>query len=136
MKALDRASSNKSAPESINATISSNNITNINPGNTPRTDLHSNHCSHCQADTKSRRRDFSEQTWTVLMVWGEIDTKTVDQPICEPCYNELREVLIDRTDEIETSLADHATGIKPAAIKAGNAKPVAGKIKKSDSLAG
>ncbi|NBQ54177.1 MAG: hypothetical protein EBU49_11445 [Proteobacteria bacterium] len=51
---------------------------------------------HCQQDTKARRRDFSEQTWTVLLVWGEIDSKTVDQPICEPCYNELRYVLIDR----------------------------------------
>jgi hypothetical protein len=70
------------------------------------------------------------------MVWGEVDTKTVDQPLCEPCYNELREVLIDRTDEIEAALASHAAGDKPAAIKAGNPKTVASKPRKSPKLAG
>lgn len=101
----------------------------------------SNHCSHCQLDTKSRRRDFSEQTWTVLHVWGEIDSRTIDQPICESCYNDLRYVLIDRTDEIESTLADHAAGIRPAAVKAGNAKPAApkgttSKSRKSEKRAG
>ena len=73
------------------------------------------------------------------MVWGEIDAKTVDQPICEPCYNELRYVLIDRTDEIESALSDHAAGVKPAAVKAGIAKtvvPATGKGKKSGKQAG
>ena len=134
MKSIDRASGNKSATKSATKTID------------PQTlNSHSNHCAHCQSTTKSRRRDFSEQTWTVLLVWGEIDTRTVDQPVCEPCYNDLREVLIDRTDEIESTLADHAAGVKPAAIKAGNAKPVsaptgsktaAGKNKKSEKRAG
>ena len=96
----------------------------------------SNHCGHCQCDTKSRRRDFSEQTWTVLLVWGEIDTKTVDQALCDPCYNELREVLIDRTDEIEAALASHASGGKPAAMKAGTPKATASKSRKSGKLAG
>ncbi len=129
MKALDRASSNNSAEKNLSAQTEH-----------ASTNTQSNHCLHCQQDTKARRRDFSEQTWTVLMVWGEIDSKTVDQPICEPCYNELRYVLIDRTDEIEAALSDHAAGVKPAAVKAGIAKPVAavapGKAKKSGKQAG
>ncbi len=130
MKAIDRASGNNSVAETIDSED------HPQPSNTP-----SNHCFHCQAETKARRRDFSEQTWTVLMVWGEIDTKTVDQPICESCYNELRYVLIDRTDDIDAALADHASGIKPAAVKAGEAKPVASatpttKGKKSGKMAG
>lgn len=126
MKSIDKVSGNKSTAK----TIDQQTLNNL-----------ANHCSHCQSNTKARRRDFSEQTWTVLMVWGEIDAKTADQPLCEPCYNELREVLIDRTDEIEKALADHAAGVKPAATKAGNAKPVSskpapGKNKKSEKRAG
>lgn len=135
LKALDSASSNNSTANNLNAhgeSQSANHSQHASPNTV------SNHCLHCQQDTKARRRDFSEQTWTVLMVWGEIDAKTVDQPICEPCYNELRYVLIDRADEIEVALGDHAAGIKPAAIKAGIAKPVATatKGKKSGKQAG
>lgn len=60
-------------------------------------------CSNCGDETKCRRRDFSEQAWAVLVIWGEVQSPTVDQPICENCYNELREVLIDRSEEIENA---------------------------------
>ena len=30
------------------------------------------------------------------MLWNEVQAAAVDQPICEHCYDELREVLIDR----------------------------------------
>jgi hypothetical protein len=62
-------------------------------------------CGNCETDTKCRRRDFSEQAWSVLVLWAEVATSAVDQPICDDCYNELREVLIDRADEIEAALA-------------------------------
>ncbi len=71
-------------------------------------------CAHCQEQTKSRRREFSEQTWTVLLVWGEIQKSTVDQAICDSCYNELREILIDRSEEIEVALSQPAAAGKPA----------------------
>lgn len=121
LKTTDRASQTNNTNESIL--------------NQPINGL-SNFCAHCQADAKSRRRDFSEQTWTVLHIWGEIDTKTVDKPICEPCYNELREVLIDRTEEIAAALAEHSTGSKPAAMPAGKARPVTSKSEKSKKMAG
>lgn len=63
-------------------------------------------CSNCKTDTKCRRRDFSEQAWTVLVLWKEVQSAAVDQPICEDCYNELREVLIDRADEVEVAVTD------------------------------
>jgi uncharacterized protein with PIN domain len=65
-------------------------------------------CANCEEDAKCRRRDFSEQAWTVLALWNEVQATAIDQPICEDCYNELREVLIDRADEIEVALSEPA----------------------------
>ena len=79
-------------------------------------------CAHCHENTKSRRRDFSEQTWSVLLVWGEIQKPTVDQPICDHCYNELREILIDRSQEIEVAVNPGDDAGKPAAAAKGAAK--------------
>jgi hypothetical protein len=74
-------------------------------------------CSNCCTDVKSRKRDFSEQAWSVLVLWHEIQKTVVDQPICEDCYNELREVLIDRATEIEVALKESGTK-RPAAAAA------------------
>lgn len=63
-------------------------------------------CANCAEVTKCKRRDFSEQAWSVLLVWDEIEPSAVDQPICQDCYTELRDVLIDRADEIEAALAE------------------------------
>lgn len=63
-------------------------------------------CANCGIDSKCRRRDFSEQAWSVLLLWSEVQSSTIDQAICDGCYNELREVLIDRADEIEETLAE------------------------------
>lgn len=60
----------------------------------------SDSCAHCGATAKCRRRDFSEQAWSALVAWGEIQEVVVDQGICESCYAELREVLIDRAEEL------------------------------------
>lgn len=76
-------------------------------------------CSNCETETKCRRRDFSEQAWSVLVLWHEVQASAVDQPICEHCYNELREVLIDRADEIEEIMQDLDQGLgQPAAAAA------------------
>jgi hypothetical protein len=63
------------------------------------------HCPNCSVFSNCRRRDFSEQAMTVLLLWGEIAAASVDQPICDDCYDELREVLIDRADEVDAALA-------------------------------
>ena len=68
----------------------------------------SNECAHCSAGVRSRRREFSDQIWSVLITWGEVDKSLVMEPICDDCYNEFRETLIDRANELEMALADPA----------------------------
>lgn len=61
-------------------------------------------CPNCKVQNVCRRREFSEQALTVLLLWGEIRPDAVDFPICDDCYDDMREVLIDRAEEIETAL--------------------------------
>lgn len=71
------------------------------------------HCCNCDTFTKVKRRDFSAQAWSALLVWGEIQEKAIEKPLCESCYMELRDCLIDRADEIGKAVA--ATVKAPAA---------------------
>ena len=72
-------------------------------------------CACCGEDRKARRRNFSEQAWTALLLWSEVEQTAVDQPICDGCYGELRETLIDRAEEVnEVSVSDDTTLIKRA----------------------
>ena len=66
-------------------------------------------CAHCGETNKSRNRDFSAQIWSVLLYWGEINESAVNQPICDSCYRELRNLLIDRSKEMETVLVGGLT---------------------------
>ena len=59
-------------------------------------------CRSCGLDTSCRRRTFSEQAWSALLAWGEATVDVMDQPICNTCYQEMRETLMDRADEIES----------------------------------
>jgi hypothetical protein len=86
-------------------------------------------CANCTEETKCRRRDFSEQAWAVLVLWNEVQTGAVDQPICEDCYNELRETLIDRSEEIESALAEPQK--KPQAPGKRAAAPTRQKVRKA-----
>ena len=61
-------------------------------------------CKNCSTHEICRRRTFSEQAWTVLLLWNEINPGAVDQPICEQCYEEMRDILIDRADEVEAAM--------------------------------
>lgn len=87
-------------------------------------------CSHCSELGKTRKRDFSPQAWTVLVLWSEIQKTTVDQALCEHCYDELREVLIDRADEIELAIAEGQPAKVAAAV---SGKSVASKAATSRS---
>ena len=78
-------------------------------------------CSNCGAMAKSRRREFSDQVWAVLIAWGEVEANVVDHPICDDCYNELRDILIDRASEYEAALADPST-LQPPAVAASASK--------------
>ena len=58
-------------------------------------------CSCCGTKARCRSRSFSEEALALLLIWGEIEEKHIDAPICEYCYEDLRDVLIDRAREIE-----------------------------------
>ena len=60
-----------------------------------------NSCNVCCEARKSRTREFSPNAWSALTIWGEVTTSMMGQPICEGCYRELRDLLIERTDEFE-----------------------------------
>ena len=58
-------------------------------------------CARCKRVTETRKRQFSDQALSALLVWYELDKSMVDAPLCSDCYEELRETLIDRASELE-----------------------------------
>ena len=56
-------------------------------------------CARCSSGATARKREFSEQAYSMLLVWGEIDKDIIDAPICDECYAELRDLLIERADD-------------------------------------
>lgn len=58
-------------------------------------------CSFCNKNQKSSPREFSQAAWSILLAWDEVDEKDSQKPMCEPCYWDIREVLIDRSKEID-----------------------------------
>ena len=91
----------------------------------------STECFNCGSESKCRRRDFSEQAWTVLLLWDEVQPAAVDQPICEDCYNELRETLIDRAEEMELALVDAQTIAKTSRVGSEPTPPAKSKVRKA-----
>lgn len=62
-------------------------------------------CYNCGESAPSRMRCFSEQAWSVLLLWNEIGPSTVEKPICDCCYSELRTILMERMDEFDQEVA-------------------------------
>lgn len=60
-----------------------------------------NSCSACGEKRKSRSREFSPHALSALIQWGELEQAAIGQPVCEGCYREFRDLLIERTDELE-----------------------------------
>ncbi len=58
-------------------------------------------CGSCQRDQKCRHRHFSRPTVSFLVDSGEVEESAVYKPLCDECYREIREVLIDRAEELE-----------------------------------
>lgn len=57
-------------------------------------------CPRCGIEAKLKRRAFSDQALAALVVWEELDRELVGEAVCHDCYRELREILIDRSDEL------------------------------------
>ncbi|MCX6118634.1 MAG: hypothetical protein NT027_13920 [Proteobacteria bacterium] len=95
---------------SVNKSLSQKNSNITSSAQSSGFSVHFSHsCSGCGIDAKSIRREFSDQVWSALVDWNEIPKTAVDQPICNDCYFNLRDVLIDRADEIhQTSYSPNA----------------------------
>ena len=61
-------------------------------------------CKCCGESTKARYRDFSPHAWAMLLHWEEIEYSAIGQPICQSCYDDLRELLIERSGELDSNL--------------------------------
>ena len=76
--------------------------------NTPSTNLHkSDICNNCGHKGKIRQRTFSKKVWTVLLIWNEIKSSGINEGICDTCYDEMRCILIDRADEIDSTYSEY-----------------------------
>jgi len=61
-------------------------------------------CPHCLMEKKTRIRNFSDKAWSYLFISGEINFEVVGMTICDGCYSELREVLMDSHDEVANTM--------------------------------
>jgi hypothetical protein len=66
------------------------------------------HCTSCDGHAKSVRREFSDQAWAALVAWNEVGSHAVDAPLCNDCYFNFRDVLIERADEMRLMSANVA----------------------------
>jgi len=66
-------------------------------------------CSACDGHAKSLRREFSDQAWAALVAWNEVSSQAVDAPLCNDCYFNFRDVLIERADEMRLLSLNTAT---------------------------
>ena len=69
-------------------------------------------CTSCDENAKSVRREFSDQAWAALVAWSEVSQKAVDSPICNDCYFNFRDVLIERADEMRLLSVNVASNAK------------------------
>jgi len=58
-------------------------------------------CAICDEERKIRHREFSPHAWTALAVWGEVQSVQSGQAMCNGCYSDFRDLLIERSNEVE-----------------------------------
>jgi hypothetical protein len=61
----------------------------------------SGECPRCDVQNKLRTRVFSAQAQAALVTWGEMDQSDLEKALCDDCYDELRDILIDRASDLE-----------------------------------
>lgn len=57
-------------------------------------------CPRCGELARLRARSFSDQAMAALVAWDEVGEAAVSAPLCDMCYEELRDILIDRQEEL------------------------------------
>lgn len=56
-------------------------------------------CPRCGVDSVLQKRVFSDQALAALIVWEELEARLIDHAVCQECYVELRDVLIEKSEE-------------------------------------
>ncbi len=62
-------------------------------------------CGQCSSNKRSKRRDFSFAAWASLSAWHEVVNTDRNCPMCDSCYQDLRAILIERSDELSDGTA-------------------------------
>lgn len=65
-------------------------------------------CPRCEASAKLRPRDFSDQAIATLVTHGDLDKKLVGASVCDDCYDDLRDVMIEHLRATATPAAQPA----------------------------
>lgn len=60
-------------------------------------------CGCCRKHQTCRYRHFSPHSLNFLINCGEVEEEAIRRPVCDECYRDIRDVLIDRADELESS---------------------------------
>ncbi|RYZ57411.1 MAG: hypothetical protein EOP07_09950 [Proteobacteria bacterium] len=58
-------------------------------------------CPRCANEARLAKRTFSDQALAALVVWNDLPENLIDESICEDCYSELRDILIERIEEVK-----------------------------------
>ncbi len=58
-------------------------------------------CPRCANQSRLQKRTFSDQALAALIVWSDLTENLIDESICEDCYGELRDILIERIEEVK-----------------------------------
>ena len=58
-------------------------------------------CPRCSNAARLEKRPFSDQAVAALIIWGDMEQSLIGQAICEECYSELRDILIERGEDIK-----------------------------------
>ncbi len=56
-------------------------------------------CPNCMTGAPLRLRDFSSHAQATLVARGDLSSDAVGKPICQPCYQEMRDILVDHENE-------------------------------------
>ena len=57
-------------------------------------------CPRCANPSRLQKRTFSDQALAALIVWNDLSENLVEESICDDCYGELRDILIERIEEV------------------------------------
>jgi len=63
--------------------------------------MKSQECPRCANQARLSKRTFSDQALAALIVWSDLTENLIDESICDDCYGELRDILIERIEDVK-----------------------------------